>query len=550
MAWNDPFEALVDSIVDDLGTFLQEEENLEIMTIMQTQEICRDFCNFLCKDVHKATSRDYTVYTQLHAFTPEEEEEYAVKLGYIKAFCQATQDKNGDSATQININERPRKPSVSLKDRALMRDRRATQSIDTEQFRIDELMMMSEQDENALKSNQAQDVPVQAPKQTSGSIAAGKPDLRSKDLSAQELEKASRATPKKTLKALEKGDANHETKPGFSQTSLNKISVSDSLDMIVNKAKKRGSSVGARNDLEQFEDNNYDSDLGQFRINPNESFAIPVNSEMFQQVAEEIDNTKDKEPEQNNQENAASQADDADSADFMRGVEGVNYDFSSQNIRKMREFEKKQAKKIQPVDTGEALNDDFRPYIFDAKYLIDIPVPNAAEMTPVKVSPINRYLFPLAPAIVAFALALLMFTLSVILGLIFFLVGLGCVVAVLADIKPASQQTPQAVIMSYLNARQGRCYGCGLSMLAQPTQAQQPIDLHAAWQPENTWTTAIKKRFRPEQPPETRLVTSSAKKDAQIIFYMVGVTYYLVPMVQIDGKWYITSPKLPPHEMA
>ena len=58
MAWNDPFETLVDSLVDELGTFLQENENLDDMTIVQTQEVCRDFCDFLCKDVRKATPRD------------------------------------------------------------------------------------------------------------------------------------------------------------------------------------------------------------------------------------------------------------------------------------------------------------------------------------------------------------------------------------------------------------------------------------------------------------------------------------------------------------
>ena len=595
MAWNDPFETLVDSIVEDLGTFLQEEENLELMTVMQTQEICRDFCNFLCKDVHKATPRDYTVYTQLHAFTPEEEEEYAVKLGYIKAFCEATQDKKGESATQVNVNEKHPFNSVSIKERALMRERRATQSFDANGFRIDELMMMSEQDEEALNAKPEKKESAPAPKLTSGLIAIGKTDLRPKDLSIQELEKATQATPKKPLKAVGQGDLNNSTHPGLSETNLNKVSAdtnfnkvnadtnlnkvnadtnlnkvnadtnlnnvnadtnlnkvsaSDSLDMLVSKAKNRANQADVKNLLEKLEDSNDVSDFRHFSLNPNESLAIPVHSDTYQRVANEIGEQKNQASEQKNQENAESKKDEVESADFMRGVEGVNYDFSLQNIRKMREFEKKQAKKMQLKDTGESLTDEFRPYMFDSKYLIDIPIPNAAEMSPVKVSLINRYLFPLAPAIVAFAFAFLMLTLSAIVGLLLLLVGGICVAAVLADIKPAPQQTPQAAIMSYLNARQGRCYGCAMSLLAQSGKKQQPIDLHAIWQPENAWPAAIKMRFRPEPPPETRIVATSAKKDAQLLFYMVGATYYLVPMVQIDGKWYITNPKLPPHEMA
>ena len=570
MAWNDPFETLVDSLVDELGIYLQENENLDEMTIVQTQEVCRDFCDFLCKDVRKATPRDYTVYTQLHAFTPEEEQDYALKLGYIKAFCESCPKEHGDSSTQVNVNEKQVKPSVSLKERALMRERRATQSFDAESFRIDELMMMDNPEDLDINEIATRNAPTPMPKQTSGLIPTGKVVPHSRDLSKQELEKAARATPQKALKAVSNEEQNELTMPGFSDTKLNKVSVGDSLDDIVSAAKARSNQASAKKELETYEDTNEDSDIGQFKISPNESFAIPVNSGLFQRVSHEYE-------EQRNQKTEDSRTDeksnDQDSADFIRGVDGVDYDFSSQQIRKMREFEKKQAKNIQPEDSGEALHDSFRPYLFDSKYFIDIPLPNVEDMVPVKLSPVNRYLFPLAPAIVIWAVSLFMFTISAIVGLIFFLIGCACFAAVLADIKPSPQQTPQATLISYLNARQGRCYGCGMSLLALPKLklslsddlqqawgefndryrvqwSSQWSGLHDAWRPENNWPTAILKRFQTVQPPETRQVIISPKQDALILFYSVGETYYLVPMVQIDGKWYRTNPKSPPHEMA
>ena len=57
-------------------------------------------------------------------------------------------------------------------------------------------------------------------------------------------------------------------------------------------------------------------------------------------------------------------------------------------------------------------------------------------------------------------------------------------------------------------------------------------------------------RFLAKQAPETRLVSSSAKKDAQLLIYTENDIYYLVPLVMIGDKWFITNPKIAPHEMA
>lgn len=88
MAWKDPFETLVDSTVVDFAAFLSHQANLAPNEEARTLEVCRDFCVYLCKDVHKASPQDYAIYLQLHAMTAEAETDYHRMLGYIRAFAQ------------------------------------------------------------------------------------------------------------------------------------------------------------------------------------------------------------------------------------------------------------------------------------------------------------------------------------------------------------------------------------------------------------------------------------------------------------------------------
>ena len=73
MAWQDPFEYSVEGLVQDLGDFLTEDLQLAAAEIARTQEVCRDFCKFIAKDIREATQEDYVDYLQLHSSTADRE---------------------------------------------------------------------------------------------------------------------------------------------------------------------------------------------------------------------------------------------------------------------------------------------------------------------------------------------------------------------------------------------------------------------------------------------------------------------------------------------
>ncbi len=583
MAWNDPFVTLVEKTVDELGVFLQNQGDLAIHEIARTQEVCRDFCNFICKDIHKATKKDYTVYLQLHAMTPEDEDAYAIMLSNIRSYCEESMPEfqEPEPAPAVpHTRKRAATNNMSLSEQELRdmfttadtpksnddltegRQRKATNAFSFSENELKGLFMSNHENE-PKPSTPAKPKVQQQNEPHSISFTFPQDELNNQANST----KATPQNPQKSinpdstpLPPSSKSISLRVNKKEFSMDSL----LEDELNIAaISGSSTRNSYSGlianAQNAADTAAPNskatkkpildepkpyahaqrNSFADLfatsanspgdsanpATFNIRTDESFAINMD-----QVA----------PDSNVQA----------PNDLTRGVKGVEYDFSQSNIRKMRKFEKKKSSlesenNLNPIDSS--LLKSFRPYLFDTKYTIDMPLPDPNAMVECKPSTISMYIIPCAPAAFLLLLSALFFTFLDILGIVFLILAFIAIAIALPSILPAQQQTPQATLASYLKAKNGRCYGKAQSLLAVSKNASDTeIDLHKLWAPENKWPKAILNRFETPKIPELRNVSGTDIQNAHLFLHADEQTYWLIPFIRLDNKWYITDPQMTP----
>lgn len=501
MAWNEPFETLVETIVDELGTFLMNRGDLAAYEVARTQEVCRDFCTFLCKDVHKATSQDYAVYLQMHALTPQDELDYSHMLADIRSYCEQT----GGTQTQNHA-------AGSM----AMRRKVKTNEIENSAEHASDMFAM--ENANAMNMHGSQSFDMR------GSQAF---DMR-KASQMLDLQGLQGATPPKPIDAVPNNNLSERFhKFDFSVDDA----LADELNNATNLPLEQPNAIATLDPNAALFPNNSPAKEDELAFN----FSVDQENETTPNTNYELNPNVDL---------AATEP-----KELMRGVKGVEYDFSHNSIRKMRDFEKQQRKHEMAVNNAidYKLVGTFRSFIFERKFVIDTPLPNLENMTPYQPAFVTRYLIPLAPTLVLCALAIALSTIHVAIGAFFGLFAIIMCIFAIPNLKPANQSTPQATLLSYLNAKAGRCYGVASTLIAQPKDDKKELHFQAIWTPELQWHKAFLTRFKSQPIPEFRIPLGSETQNAIIILYNNEEDYWLVPMVRLDTKWYITDPSLGQH---
>ena len=234
---------------------------------------------------------------------------------------------------------------------------------------------------------------------------------------------------------------------------------------------------------------------------------------------------------------------------LLRGVDNIDYDFSRQNIRNIRESQN-QSVNGQSQQSSDEPASSVSSWVFDDKYEIDIALPNPQKMQPCKVPLMQRFVIPLTPVIVVLALALAMGSIVPVAGAGFLLIAIVCLMIAMPAMRSPSQETPQSALTSVLNSRNGACLATGLSVTARPTSDAEDPNLAEIWR-ENAPSpmAALINRFRPVETPKTRIVSGSDGQNSLILLYSDDTQYYLAPMVRVGNKWYIAIPEPKAHKL-
>lgn len=529
MAWNDPFEALVETIVEELGDFLKAKNTLPAYDITRTQEVCRDFCNFLCKDIHKAQKQDYAVYLQLHAMSAEDEADYEIMLSNIREFC---------------LQSSPSAPNTQIKNQTPHQN-------NLDNTAINDLFTIQDSPKRTVSNNHKKTIQINPQKDSVLSKATPKKELSAVRNSTQSSESLAQRFNKFDFsldKVLE--EELSKSKSGFSaasksvshqryQTNENTLRTAASISSQFNNTAQSSSKLkdSAYSSLKN--DSSFTSKSSSVSNISNNNLDLPIFE--FSQPGESNSNILPPLPE--NPEIKP---------ELFKDVTGVNYHFDASSIRKMREFDTEQLKSEIAVNvpnpTDESLT-GFRPYLFESKYTIDIPLPDPKQFSPIKTDLIARYLFPIAPTAILFVLALFSMTFHVAVGLALMLCAVLLLIVVLPGIISSSQQTPQATLYAYLNAKRGRCYQKAYSLLANSESSTEIPDLHKLWAPEESYAKAVFERFRHHSTPDTKTVTGAESQNKLLFIHKEEDSYWLLPMVRIQSKWYITDPRMTCHKL-
>ena len=508
MAWTDPFENLVETTVDDLGNYLRAQEKFSEHDIARIQEVCRDFCHFHCKDIRKATKQDYAFYLQLHAMSAEDEREYAAMLSNIQKFAMSA-----EPAPEAPVQPEPQAPR--------QRERKITKETLQSETAISELFMLSENEEHGAQL-QPPTESFQFPRHTG--------NAQTSDM----------ATPLPGAKSVAHNKINaHQLSDEEADMLNNQTNLPLSMIRNSNGAPKPDDIAKQQQATPQkplIAQPKPDNIAKQQQATPQKPLiAQPAEQQAPAPVPAPPD------PDLSDQDNVP--------ADRMRSVSGVAYNFNKDSLQKMRDFEKKQARATSTSDAGPidmALVGNFRPYLFDSKYMIDRPLAKPEDMTTYPPQFLIHYLIPLTPSVLLLILAAILFQIVSAAGLVCLVLALITLAFVLPDVLPAVQQTPQAALNAYLNARAGRCYGRGSTILARNKEASKELDMPALWAPEPKWPQAFLNRFKKLPPVSTRVVSGAETQNAILLIHADDTSYFLVSMVRIGAKWYICDPDLAP----
>lgn len=248
---------------------------------------------------------------------------------------------------------------------------------------------------------------------------------------------------------------------------------------------------------------------------------------------------------------------------LLRSVNNVNYDFSSDSIKKMREVDVLAARSddsqtappaAASTKAGENAPPPFHSWIFDGKYEIDRPLPIPQKAKPYTVTKFDRVGMPLIPsicsALIGIALCAFGDTMNGIplkIGLLLLLVAILCFFLASPELKTPNQNTILSTLSAYLDARAGRCYSVAARLLAVEG-IEKEIDLGSLWKKEGfKFPGSLAKRFSSQKTPEYTIVNGSEQQNAVLLLIHEARFYYLIPMARVDNRWYILDPALGKH---
>ncbi len=534
MPWNVPKES-ADPFADELAEYLRRRGERTQNEIDRTRKTCIEFAQFLGKDIHDATSKDYTTFKRRHVATVQDEDAYQQMLDDIKSFCNSTQRRTSSPAQPQNADRR---------------------KVSTSQLSPEEIMafLMSPAGKSADP-----DAPTPAP-------GAGDPNT-------------TRLRPKR-------GNSNPATDFGNAATPFpaqsNDLHVKDLFDDADIPAESGTRARGAFAPPAANPANIPANFLGGERIDDNNfsAFFSPVSKDddrKFEFRDEEEDNFYG----DNQSDGISSGAGRDDSIarqvasndmssefltdgakpannELLRGVSGIDYDFNPSNLEIMRKGERNKARQDAggdaPIDESLVCS-NFRPYTVDGKYLIDIPTPEPQEYKPYPQNFVSRWLMPAIPALVGLALVCLGFAISSAVGIVFLIPAAAVVIASLPIILPPSRQTPVAAAFSFFIARSMRANAVGLDLFATPGGSGDEVDFMTIVRSSDPdivtdWKTTIKSRLKPKRDINVRVVAGSEVLNSVVLLCTRDDVYWLLPLVRINNAWYITSFDLPIHKVA
>lgn len=524
MAWNNPLANQLENTIEELGVYLQGK-GLAVHEIARTQEVCRDFCNFLGKNIYEAGDRQFVIYQQLHATTYEDEQAYAVMMGNIKDFCHAEKmrDEYAESTHLAPDNNKPN--SIGSLANAELKKMFACQ--------------------------EATPAPSVNRKKTSKSLSED--DMISQNSS----ETGAYSAPLFVENQFKQAElADKKGSEDNAQLCAENAKLSASLAMMFSEAEKAAAPVSApvkSSSMKEFASKKRKEKTNSYQASSTDG---DDKDDQNKDTSSEFDAFAGIQTTSPDEPYIADVAPNKDE-NLVRSVDGVQYNFSQKNIRKMRNFEKQKRQNDikqggnNPID--KSLLTGFQPYLFDSQYLIDMPLPDPNQMKKLGHDIVVQYFIPLAPVIVLVIIGILGIAIEVYPLALSLVLALLVVVLIKSDIMPANQLTPLSTLTAYLNAKNGRCYGMARTLIAQPKDKKTDDELSfpQLWAPEPKFVDAMKNRLHEIEPPEIRTVAGSEAKN-QILFISIdGDNYWLLPMVRLkNNKWYITDPAMTVHTVS
>ncbi len=544
MAWKDSFENTVDAVVDEFAQYLARLGNLSASDQARAQEICRDFCAYLCKDVRQANKMDYVIYEQLHAFTPEAEADYERFLGLIKDFCAnnnlpslSTLGKKSPMDAPMDMGKRSPLESSESNKRIRERMRRPTLAGSDLNINFDS----DEPQQPSLESGF-----IKAPKTTSGLLTPprsgsgmfSEPSLNSglrhiprvaeaasknkisgmfQKTSAERPVSQQAATPARPIKAQNEG----APKP-ISQQEKTPVRPAEAV-------------AQNKNGIDGF-DFSFDDKFNVAKSSSANEKAVRRDS-IADVVNVKQDNTGIRQPESTTSD-----------ANNLRSVKSVNYDFSEEGRRRLLAVEDKtEEPKGEAID--KRLLKNFRPYKFENKFTIDCPTPDPNDYTPGKAQMLN-VLLSLLPTTFGLCLTIIAFVFSAIAGGILFLVTVILLLIASPNLQQQPNQTVNATISSLIKAKRGRCYSAANKLMAMPKDESIILEPAALWEKDLLpMPQAIMARFKTIEAISLKTVSGSESKNALVVLFESGENYFIVPLVRLEGKWYAVDASLVPRSL-
>jgi len=530
MAWKDSFELTIDTVIDDFGKYLSKLGTLTAIEQARALEVCRDFCSYLCKDIHQATHMDYVIYAQLHAFTPEAQADYARILGLIRDFGEID---NLPSLSSMG-NKAPLESSES-NQRIKERMRRPTMS------GADVNLNFEAPQQPTMESGF-----IQAPKTTSGLICP--PNLNSGMFNTASLNSGLRHIPRVAEAAsknivsgmFQKTSSNQ----GVSQQAATPARPLQAQRDTANKSVSQQEKTPVRpaeavpqgkNGIDGF-DFSFDEKLNVGKASTPKESAVRRDS-IAEVVSVKQDNTGIRQPESTSSD-----------ANNMRSVKAVNYDFSEQGRRRLLAVDDNNDE-----PTGEAIDKrllkNFRPYKFENKYTIDCPTPEPNDYTPGKAQTINL-LLSLLPTIIGLCLTIIAFVFSAAVGGVLLLITGVILIITIPNLQQQPNQTVNATINALIKMKRGRCYSAANTLMAMPKDDSITLEPAALWEKDLLpWAQSMAARFKPVEAISLKTVSGSETKNSIIVLFESGKHYFIVPLVRLEGKWYAVDASLTPRSL-
>lgn len=545
MAWNDPFETLVDGIVGDLVAYLEARGDRAPHEIARTSEICRDFCQFLCKDVHKASKQDYTIYMHLHALTANDEAEYQVMLGDIQSFC-AQSGSFQDSVAQQGVKSSRREVITnSMKERPEFMDFLLTNAHHPPTVKSYKSPSSSGVSESHRVLNA-----------DTSFRASGLIDAAAMRRASDPVVSATKSvTPARSVQSVPSVQDVLSASLSDQTLAPSKVSQRSSISQRFNQFdfnidSELARNVGNENTVNPRLLERVDSKNRFGNSNPNFSDCFPAVDDSGVQSSLELDNSVAKQVAQNDFSKALLDKDASlQNNELLRGVNGIDYHFTQAGLEQVRLVDREQmvSEPASPA-IDKNLIQGFRPFVFDGKYRIDMPLPDASRCVPNAPHFVARFLFPLSPTLFFVAATVFGMSLNPLVGAILAIFAILSFVLVFPDIRPMPQQTPQATLNAYLSARSSRCVAVAQTLIAHSGEDVESFDLPALWADEApSWPVAILNRFRNQVVENTRIVLGSEGQNAVVLLVIHPDdvnAYALAPLVRIRGLWFLTDPTL------